>query len=284
MPLRSIFNSKMKFFRISTQELARVKREESNLVVKQLEVQHELEKALQNTRRLAVDEKQGYESTLLQERRDSQALYENFNRVREEQAQTLQRWAEAPNQRIASLEREILELGDRSKMEISTFAASVKSTTKQVESFEAEVARLQELQDESQIACNREKDALKQRKSMHSEAKTRFEEDKLSAQTAIQDSEHQYQLVLKKLQDVNRGSEEEKKRLQIEIEQARAALGRRLGDTERETHRLVSHYEGHKGALDLKYKSEADRSRQRLDGMIRENEQLRGLIGGNGTS
>ncbi len=45
--------------KLATQELARVKREESNLIVRQLEVQHELEKALQNTVKLAEDEKAG---------------------------------------------------------------------------------------------------------------------------------------------------------------------------------------------------------------------------------
>ena len=53
---------------------------------------------------------------------------------------------------------------------------------------------------------------------MHFEARQRFEEDRKQAQIAIQDAEHQYQIVLKRLQDINRKSEDEKKRLQIEIE------------------------------------------------------------------
>ncbi len=160
-----------------------------------------------------------YENTLLQERRDAQQLYENFNRVREEQALTFQRWAEAPNQRIAGLERDILELQDRTKMELSTLQASVKSTSKQVESFEAEVARLQELHEESTTACQREKEALRERKNLHMEARQRFEDDRKQAQLAIQDAEHQYQIVLKNLQQVNRKSEDEKKKVQIDIEQ-----------------------------------------------------------------
>ncbi len=61
--------------------------------------------------------------------------------------------------------------------------------------------------------------------------------------------------------------------------QTRSELGRRLGETERETNRLMTEYESHLGALDVKYKCEAERSRQRLDGMIKENEQLRSMVG-----
>ena len=39
---------------------------------------------------------------------------------------------------------------------------------------------------------------------------------------------------IKRLQEINRKSEDEKKHLQLEIEQARMSLGRRLGETERE--------------------------------------------------
>jgi len=265
--------------KVATNDLAHIKREEANMIARQLEAQHELEKAFQNTVRVAEEERSSYENTLLQERRDAQQLYENFNRVREEQALTFQKWAEAPNQKISSLEREILELQDKAKMELSTLQASVKSTNKQVESFEAEVARLTELYEESQAACNREREALKDRKNMHLEARQRFEEDRKAAKLAIADAEGQYQMVLKNLQDVNRKSEEERKRITAEMEQARTALSRKLGETERETNRLMTEYESHLGALDVKFKCEAERSKQRLSTMVRENEHLRHLVG-----
>ncbi len=135
-----------------------------------------------------------------------------------------------------------------------------------MESFENEVARLQELYEESQAACNREREALKERKNMHLEAKQRFEEDRKAAKLAIGDAEAQYQHVLKHLQDVNRQSEGERKRIQAEMEQARSQLSRRLGETERETNRLMTEYESHLGALDVKFKCEAERSKQRMDG------------------
>ncbi|CAD7953073.1 unnamed protein product [Amoebophrya sp. A25] len=262
-----------------TNDLARIKREEANLIARQLETQHELEKAYQNTVRLAEDERASYENTLLQERRDAQQLYENFQRVREEQALTFQKWAEAPNQKISTLEREILELQDRAKIEISTLQASVKSSAKQVESFEAEVARLQELQAESQQACEKEKTALKERKEAHLDARQRFEDDRKSAKTLIADAEAQYQHALKQLQDNNRKSDAEKKKLQMEMEDTRTNLARRLGETERITNRLMTEYESHLSALDVKFKCEAERSKQRLDTMVRENEHLRHVVG-----
>lgn len=113
--------------RQATNDLARIKREEANAIARQLETQHELEKAFQNTSRLAEDERASFENTLLQERREAQQLYENFNRVREEQALTFQKWAEAPNQKISALEREIGELFDKAKMEVATLQVSMRN-------------------------------------------------------------------------------------------------------------------------------------------------------------
>ncbi|CAD7923835.1 unnamed protein product [Amoebophrya sp. A120] len=262
-----------------TNDLARIKREEANLIARQLEAQHELEKAYQNTVRLAEDERASYENTLLQERRDAQQLYENFQRVREEQALTFQKWAEAPNQKISSLERELLELQDRAKMEISTLQASVKSSAKQLESMETEVARLHELQDESGAACEKERGMLKDRKEAHLDARQRFEDDRKAAKAVITEAESQYQHAMKQLQDNNRKSDSEKKKLQMEMEDARTGLARRLGETERVTNRLMTEYESHLSALDVKFKCEAERSKQRLDSMVRENEHLRHVVG-----
>ena len=63
------------------------------------------------------------------------------------------------------------------------------------------------------------------------------------------------------------------------IEQARMQLGRKLGETERETNRVMNEYESHLGALDVKYKVEIERGRARMESVMRENEKLRQMIG-----
>lgn len=59
----------------------------------------------------------------------------------------------------------------------------------------------------------------------------------------------------------------------------RTVLGRKLGETERETNRLMTEYESHLSALDVKFKCEAERAKSRLDYMVRENEGLRHVVG-----
>lgn len=56
-------------------------------------------------------------------------------------------------------------------------------------------------------------------------------------------------------------------------------MARRLGETERVTNRLMTEYESHLGALDVKFKCEAERSKQRLESMMKENEHLRHVVG-----
>lgn len=263
----------------STNELANRKREEANAIARQLEAQHELEKAYQNATRLAEEERAGYENTLLQERRDAQQLYEQFNRVREEQATTFQKWTDAPNQKIQQLEREVAELQDRSKMELNTIQASLKSTVKQVESFEAEVVRLNELGEESHGACAREREVLREKKRMGMESKARFDDDKKAAKHAALEAGHKSMNVGKHIGEMQRASETGKKRAHMEMEQTRTQMSRLLGETERETNRLMTEYEAHIGTLDVKYKMEAERGKGKLDQFNRENDHLRALVG-----
>ena len=112
------------------------------------------------------------------------------------------------------------------------------------------------------------------------EARQRFEQDKTAAKRAIGEAEAHYQQVLAQLQYTAKTSEGEKKRLTSEMEGTRGLLSRKLGETERETNRLMTEYESHLGALDVKFKCEAERGRQRLDGMVRENSSLRGYANG----
>jgi hypothetical protein len=45
--------------------------------------------------------------------------------------------------------------------------------------------------------------------------------------------------------------------------------------------RLMAEYEAHLGSLDVKFKCENERGRQKLDAMVKENDKLRQLVRGN---
>jgi len=258
--------------------LARVKAEAANTSQQMGERRDKLE---QDLARLNADlevEKRDFERKIANERMNCESLREGFEKLRQEHSSSYKAAFEGPVQQISALEGAISEIQRSSDAELTGLRQKSEKLRQRVDELETELGRVQAKLAQTEQEVQEGSSRLHIAKASHRSSRESLEREKLLKTEDLKQVQNQIVSKSDTLKKLTRDGEEQRKRMLREVEEAKAARARQVAEADSRLNALRSEYSMAIEDKDADLRTGTIGSRDRLDSLVRENEQLRRYV------
>jgi chromosome segregation ATPase len=236
----------------------------------------------QDLARLIADQevdKREFERKIQAERQNCDGLRESFEKLRNEHSSSYKAAFEGPVQQISALEGAISEIQRSSDAELSGFRQKSEKLRVRVEELEGELARVQAKLASTEQEVQEGTSRVNVAKSNHRAAKEALEREKALKSEEAQQVQRSIVQKTEQLKASTRQSEDQRRRMLRDIEESKQAKSRQLADADSRLQALRTEY-----SMAIEDKEHTPPTvtlnvRDRIDGLARENEDLRRYVG-----
>jgi len=258
--------------------LANAKAEAAN-VAQQLEERRE--SLQQELTRLVADqevEKRELERKIQAERLNCEGLRDSFEKLRNEHSYSYKAAFEGPVHQISALEGAIGEIQRSSDAELSGLRQKSEKLRLRVEELEGELGRVQAKLAGTEQEVQEGTSRVNLAKANHRAAKEALERERHLKSDELQQVQRAITQKSEQLKVLNRQGEDQRRRMLREIEDAKATKAKQLAEADSRLQALRSEYSMAIEDKDEHRAAATAGSRDRIDGLARENEHLRRFV------
>lgn len=258
--------------------LARVKAEAASTAQQMGERRDKLEQDLSRLNADLEMEKRDFERKIQAERQNCESLRAGFEQLRQEHSTSYKAAFEGPVQQISALEGAISEIQRSSDAELTGLRQKSEKLRQRVDELETELGRVQAklAQTEQEVQDGTSK--LNIAKNNHRTARENLEREKHLKTEELQQVQTNISQKSEHLKAMTRAGEEQRKRMLREVEEAKAARARQVSEADSRLSALRTEYSMAIEDKDRDLQTGTTGSRDRLDNLVRENEQLRRYV------
>jgi chromosome segregation ATPase len=222
--------------------LATAKSEAAASGQKMTEKREALEKELARLSQEHEQEKRDLEKRIHAERFNREALQDTFQKVRDDHKSSYRAAYDGPSQQICSLEGAISEIQRNSDAELNSLRQRSEKLRQRIDETESEIQRVQAKLEQTEHEVQEGTARVTQSKTNHRTAKESLERERNLKQEELQRVQRSVNQKSEQLKAISRAGEDERRRLLREVEEAKHAKARQLGEADHRLQSLRSEY------------------------------------------
>lgn len=223
-------------------------------------------------------EKRELERKVQAERAAAEGFRESFQTLRAEHRTSYKAALEGPAHQITALEGAISDIQRSSGAELNGLRQRSEKVGQRTEELEVELARVQAKLAQTEQEVQDGTSRVNLAKANHRASREALEREKEKKSEDLLQVQRSTAQKSEQLKAMTRSGEDVRKRMLREIEEVKAAKAKQLAEADHRMHALRSEYSMALEDKELEHKSGVSGNRDRLDGLVRENEQLRRYV------
>lgn len=220
-------------------------------------------------------EKRDLERKIQAERQSVEQVRRDFEKHRNDHRNSFRDALDTPGQQLSSLESHIAEIRRSSEGEVNALRQKADTSRQRVEELEAELVQMKTKLLQTDREVQESTTRVSQAKEPRGSARDCMEMEKAKKAEELERLQRRIAQRSEQLKAGIRETEEKRKRMLREAEEAKAMMARQVSEADQRMQALKGEYQT---ALEDKasmHKAGVQNSREKLDALVRENEQLR---------
>eukprot|EP00927_Polykrikos_kofoidii_P001575 TRINITY_DN1059_c1_g1_i1.p1 TRINITY_DN1059_c1_g1~~TRINITY_DN1059_c1_g1_i1.p1 ORF type:complete len:935 (-),score=252.86 TRINITY_DN1059_c1_g1_i1:150-2882(-) len=253
--------------------LASAKAEAATVMQQMSERRDALEQDLARLTSELEAEKRDHERKLQAEKLNHQHMRESLEKLRAEHKASFKAAFEGPGQKVSALEGAITDLQRNSDAELNGYRQKSEKLRQRIEELEGEMARAQARLEQTEHEVQEGTARVNSAKANQRAAREALEREKNLKTEELNQVQRSIAQKTDQLKALTRSGEDLRKRMLREIEDVKASKARQIHEADNRLNSLRSEYS--MAIEDADASAALNNSRDRLDGLWRENELLR---------
>jgi len=242
------------------------------------DTQYTTDRQVETLRREYHEERTRLEEQISSERNQTHEIRDQYDRWKQAHEQALRQLQEESEAKVATLERERSRWEERYRSETTDAQRHASSSSKKCEELEQELLRVRQLLEASESNLELLKGAKDSDDREFSTLKGTLLEERRGLASQLESAKRREASLAQQLESVTGRFESERRRLTLEIQEAREQAAHEVHAARADAERITKDYESQLSHIESRYHETIEHEKVKLDNIVRENEQLKRFI------
>lgn len=262
-----------------TEHLRKVKNEGLMENQKQTEIIHKLERELDQQSFEWQEEKKRLDNALESERRATNEHRERFEKWKEVHQQSLRQLQEESTIRLQNCDREKNRLAEKSRQELENARKDLEMNQRKVEQLKEQISRSRNSYHEAQGALESVKRETQRNERSLSMMKQQYADEYRTVQAAGEAARKSESSMSRQYEQSKVRYDQDRKKMMKEFEDMKATGSAQLSEAEKRHHHAKTEFDSKLTQERSRLSTEMVLERTKMDGLVRENDQLKKILG-----